>query len=131
VRLQPATGEMKAFPDPTDSALPWDITTGPDGKLWFTELAGRHVSKISVTGRITQYTIPGEYGIAGIAAGPDGRMWFTENDSGLVGSITVHGTVKPKYPAGSYPFGITAGPDGNMWFCVGYGDAIGRVRLPQ
>src|SRR5581483_6465889 len=130
VRLVPGNPPtMKAFPDPTDGALPWDINPGPDGKLWFTELAGRHVSKISVSGRITQYLIPGDQGIDGIAAGPDGRMWFTENDTAHVGSITVSGNVRPIYDTGSYPFGITAGPGGNMWYCVGFGDAIGRVRL--
>src|SRR5947207_1160935 len=68
VRLVPGDPPtMTAFPDPTDGALPWDINPGPDGKLWFTELVGRHVSKISVSGNITQYTIPGDYGIDGIA----------------------------------------------------------------
>ena len=74
--------------------------------------------------------MPGDFGIAGIAAGPAGdSMWFTENDSGKVGAITLTGSVGERLDTGAYPFGITAGPDGNMWYCVGYGNAIGRVNL--
>src|SRR5205823_8287867 len=115
---------------PTDGALPWDISPGPDGNLWFTELAGRNVGKITPAGAITEYPVPGEFGIAGIAASPSGdSLWFTENDSGLVGTITVDGVVGETFSTGSYPFGITAGPAGNMWYPVGFGNAIGRVDL--
>ena len=119
VRLNPNNpSERTRFPLLTDGALPWDITTGPDGNLWFTTLAARVIGKITPTGVVTEYTVPGDFGIAGIAAGPDGRMWFTENDSGQVGSITVGGQVgAERFTTGSYPFGITAGPDRNMWFC--------------
>src|SRR5207244_5902100 len=81
VRLTPGNPPtMAEFPLLTDGALPWDINPGADGNLWFTELAGRHIGKITPQGVITEYAVPGEFGIAGIAAGPDGRMWFTEND---------------------------------------------------
>jgi virginiamycin B lyase len=115
----------------TDGALPWDITLGPDGNMWFTELAGRNIGKITPAGTITEYPVPGEYGIAGISAGPSDRLWFTENDSSLVGSITTNGVVEQRYPTSPYPFGITSGPDGNMWFCGGYGNTIGRLSLRQ
>jgi virginiamycin B lyase len=137
VRLTPGltgiTPKMVEYPLLTDGALPWDINPGPDGNIWFTELAGRNIGKIAPNGTITEYPVPGEYGMAGIFADPRGdRMWFTENDSGQVGSIRLDGTVDPeRFPTSPYPFGITAGPDGNMWFCVGYGNAIGRLNLSR
>ena len=74
--------------------------------------------------------MPGEFGIAGIAASPSGNsLWFTENDSSNVGEISVNGVVGDIFDTGDYPFGITTGPDGNMWYCVGFGNAIGRVNL--
>ena len=113
----------------TEGALPWDITLGPDGNMWFTELAGRNIGKITRNGTVTEYPVPGEYGIAGITAGPSDRMWFTENDSSLIGSITLNGVVGQRYPTSPYPFGVTNGPDGNIWFAGGYGNSIGRLSM--
>ena len=122
---------MVEHPLLTEGALPWDIAPGPDGNMWFTELAGRNIGKITPTGTVTEYPVPGEFGIAGISAGPSDRMWFTENDSSLVGSITLNGVVEQRYSTSPYPFGITNGPDGNIWFCGGYGNTIGRLSLSQ
>ena len=76
-------------------ALPWAITSGPDGNLWFTELLG-NVGKITTDGTITEHPVSDASGIAGIAAAPSGdALWFTENDAGLVGSIGLDGTLAP------------------------------------
>jgi len=44
---------------PTQDALPWDITLGPDGNMWFTELAGRNIGRIKPKGRIKEFPVPG------------------------------------------------------------------------
>ncbi len=121
--------DMAEYPLLTEGALPWDIAAGPDGNMWFTTLAARIIGKVTPNGTITEYPVPGEYGIAGIAWGPSDRMWFTENDTGLVGSITTDGVVEERFGTSPYPFGITYGPDGNMWFAGGYGNTIGRLSL--
>jgi len=120
---------MVDFPLPTENALPWDIAAGPDGNMWFTTLAARIIGKITPNGTITEYHVPGEYGIAGIASGPSDNMWFTENDTGLVGSISTNGVVGQSFGTSPYPFGITYGGDGNMWFAGGYGNTIGRLSI--
>ena len=97
--------------------------------MWFSELAGRNIGRITPKGHITEFPIPGDFGIDGIAAGPDGNVWFTENDTAKVGAITVGGQVVQILDTYPYPFGITAGPDGAMWFCEGYGNSIGRVQI--
>jgi streptogramin lyase len=110
--------------------LPYGITAGPDGNLWFTEWNGNKIGKITPAGTITEYTIPtgGSYPVA-ITAGPDGNLWFTEQLGNNIGKITTSGTIT-EYAiptGGSYPHGITAGPDGNLWFTEYYGNNIGKV----
>jgi len=64
---------------------PWAILfAGPDGNLWFTEIEGNKIGKISpVTGVITEYSVSTELvGPVGITAGPDGNIWFTEQECG-------------------------------------------------
>ena len=116
------TNGLVEFPIPTSGGLPWDITTGPDGNLWFTEQTGNKIGRITPAGVITEFTIPDANALpVGIAAGSDGRLWFTEAGSGFVGAVTTAG-VFSKYPYPSYPAtmtsasGITAGPDGALWF---------------
>jgi hypothetical protein len=73
-------------------AAPSQITTGPDGNLWFTENAnGGRIGRITPAGTITEFTngLTADSGPEAIAAGPDGNLWFTENnDPGRIGRIT-------------------------------------------
>ncbi len=57
--------------------------------------------------------MPGESGIAGIAADPSGTgMWFTQNDIGQVGSISLTGEVGESFFTGSYRSGSPRGRTG-------------------
>jgi streptogramin lyase len=59
--------------------LPFGITAGPDGNLWFTEERGNQIGRITPAGTVTEFPIPnGNSQPAGITAGPDGNLWFTE-----------------------------------------------------
>ncbi|MFZ9669733.1 MAG: virginiamycin B lyase family protein, partial [Solirubrobacterales bacterium] len=105
---------------------------GPDGNMWFTELSGNRIGKITPAGVITEYSAGITAGAApyGIAAGPDGNMWFTERNGNRIGKITPAGVVteySAGITAGANPFGIAAGPDGNMWFTQFTGNRIGKV----
>ena len=44
---------------PTNNAYPNAIVAGPDNALWFTELFGDRVGRITQTGAITEYPTPG------------------------------------------------------------------------
>ena len=59
---------------PTAGSEPKGITQGPDGALWYTELYGDNIGRISVTGAITEYLVltKGAFPYL-ITAGPDGR----------------------------------------------------------
>ena len=106
-------------------SCPATITTGPDGKLWFTETGGAlgygAVGTISTTGAIIEYKLSTYNSIpVGITAGPAGSMtlWFTEQNANRVGQITTGGSIT-EYPlpiSGSQPRGIALGSDGNLWF---------------
>jgi len=113
------SGTVTEFPLPTAGADPLDITSGPDGNLWFTEFGANQIGRITPSGVVTEFPIPtADSAPAGITAGPDGNLWFTEANANQIGRITPSGVVTefPIPTAESYPGSIAAGPDGNLWF---------------
>jgi len=46
------------FPIPTLNSGPYDIVSGPDGNLWFTEDSENKIGRITPAGVITEFTIP-------------------------------------------------------------------------
>lgn len=123
-------GLVTEFTIPTPKSDPDSITTGPDGKLWFTENDAVKIGEMSSDGgNITEFSIPTKYGYPQeITTGPDHNLWFTELN-GKIGRITLAGKITefliPKlfYMTNA----ITVGPDGNLWFTEDYGNQIGRI----
>jgi streptogramin lyase len=118
------------FPIPTPGGLPWDITTGPDGNLWFTEQLGDKVGRITPSGVVTEFPVP----TAGaspwqIVTGPDGNLWFTERSGNKIGRITPAGAVTEfTIPDdNTLPEGIAAGADGRLWFTETGSGFVGAV----
>ena len=68
---------------PTALSGPQFIIKGPDGALWFTELATNKIGRITTTGVITEFPVPrgSSSNLLGITAGPDGALWFAEQNS--------------------------------------------------
>ena len=119
----------------TAGAQPYGITAGPDGNLWFTELVGNRIGRITPLGVVTEFSA-GFSLLAtplGITPGPDGNLWFADFqgfNGNQIGRITPLGVVtefSAGISAGAFPVGITAGPDGNLWFTERYGNRIGRI----
>jgi len=119
------------FPVPAD---PWDITSGPDGNLWFTE-SDDGIGRMAIDGRVTEFPValpPGALSVRyawDIAAGPDGNLWFAETDvrTAWIARMTPTGAVDHfALPAGRHANAITMAPDGNLWF-VHQSGGIGRV----
>ena len=114
---------------------PADITTGPDGNLWFTQEQGA-IGSITPTGAITEYLagltpgLPLGRSPRQITAGPDGALWFTVqgNKDAIARLDPATGTVKEfQLPSSREPTGIAAGPDGNLWFTERGARKIGRI----
>jgi hypothetical protein len=115
---------------PTPASNPNYITAGPDGALWFSELAANQIGRVTTAGVFTEYGIPTpKRGPYGITAGPDGALWFVEYNGNNIGRITTAGAIAEyaiPTPA-SGPLSITAGPDGALWFVEYGGNNIGRI----
>jgi virginiamycin B lyase len=115
---------------PTPGSNPNCIAAGPDGGLWFTELAANKIGRIATAGVIAEYVIPTpKSGPYGITAGSDGAIWFVEYGGNNIGRISTAGAIAEyalPSPA-SGPMGITAGPDGALWFVEHDGNNIGRI----
>jgi streptogramin lyase len=116
-----------AYPTSAGS-YPNDIKLGPDGNLWFTELLGTSIARITPGGAITEFGTGG--GTHGLAVGPDNNVWFTQRDISRVGYILpgAPNTVTTfPLPGGGDPRAIVSGPDGNLWFAEQGNKKIGRV----
>src|SRR4051795_4617921 len=117
-----------------------DLTTGPDGALWFTERRGEAIGRVTTTGTVTEFPVPTSTDDPlpdpqGIAAGPDGALWFTESTGDSVDRVTTDGIFTRSPPPGhaprtggsKTPSAIPAGPDGALWFLEPAPAAIGRI----
>jgi len=103
------------------------ITTGPDGSLWFTigKSGSGVIGTVTTAGLFSFYTIPNLNNGAtisnpvGIVSGFNNDLWFTDPGNSAIGQITTTGSIT-EYTQGltsaDIPTGITQGPDGNYWF---------------
>jgi len=79
---------------PPKTSLPFSVTPGPDGELWFTEAHGNKIGRISTGRTITEFPIPTtDSKPVWIVAGPDDALWFTENGGDKIGRIVTDGTI--------------------------------------
>ena len=142
-------GQFTEYAIPTAYGHPLAITSVSDGALWFLEDSfPPKIGRITTSGHITQYGLPDNTFLGGIAAGPDGALWFVAlaRPFPIIGRLTSAGNMRT-YSMGARaryrrPSSIAAGPDGRMWFtCAGGGrtsslDALigniatnGRIKL--
>ncbi|HEX9132639.1 MAG TPA: Virginiamycin B lyase [Ktedonobacteraceae bacterium] len=112
----PSGGTRRTTPHPID------ITTGPDGALWFTDPNLSKIGRITTSGSLTQFTSPQADPI-GITTGPDGASWFTATffPAAKVGRVTTAGvftifTIASSADGVSAGESIATGPDGKLWF---------------
>jgi virginiamycin B lyase len=125
---------ITVYPTLTEHSGPMNITSGPDGNVWFTEEDNTsNVARITPAGTVTEYPTPTpNSGPAGITTGPDGALWFAEYWANQIGRITTAGAIT-EYPIplmhlpNNTPSGITAGRDGALWFTEQAPNQIGRM----
>ncbi len=115
---QVAVGSTDYNVPPGRSSWPYSMVVGPDKNLWFVEVGGQKVGRITTAGVITEFPVNNAQALVGIASGPDGNLWFTDTMAGTIGHISTSGSNVVQYSlaSGSFPQGIAAGPDGNLWF---------------
>jgi len=124
-------GQITLFAVPNNGYI-GSIASGPDGNLWLTEKAVNRIARITVSGGLTEFTLPHPgSGPLSITPGFNNDLWFTETDGNRVGRMTPSGVLTEyelPHPD-SQPITIVRGPDGNMWFTE-YAGRIGRIT-PQ
>ena len=110
------------FGTPTSASGPNGLAIGPDGNLWFTEIATNKIGRITLGGAITEFSVPAANSRpARIVPGPDGNLWFSESQmsppANKVGCITTGGTITEfAIPtANSEPWGLR-GFGNSVWF---------------
>ncbi len=128
--------------------IPSDIVAGPDGALWFLEPTQNLFGRITLDGRITEFSFPcaarstagtpttssdGPCEVVNITSAPDGALWFSEKWRNALGRIDEQGhiveyTLPQLSATGDGPEALTLGPDGALWFtycaytsCAGVG----------
>ena len=108
------------FTIPTAHGSPSGITTGPDGNLWFTEVTGGQIGRITpdAPNTITEFPIPTANSRPfSIVTGPGRQPLVHRGGTGGRGL----GRISPNDPNPITEFTIsggeiTNGPDGNLWF---------------
>lgn len=106
-------------------AFPIYIVAGHDRNMWFTELQGNKIGRVTPAGKISEFPIPtaNSRPIA-IVPQPDGTaLWFSEEAGNKVARIDVNGAITefavPPRPMSPQPKYILAGlafdADGNLW----------------
>jgi virginiamycin B lyase len=127
-----AAGRIKEFVVPTQDSHPGGVVLGPDGGVWFTELATGAIATLK-NGTITEFPLPSFGEPVAIEQGSDGALWFTEYASNEIGRITTSGVVTefavpPCQTCDDVgPWDIVAGPDGALWFTELDANRIGRI----
>ncbi len=123
-----AQGQVSEYALPAGSA-PYDITSGPDGNLWFTDYASGKTGKITTGGTVTEYAAEPDQP-EGITSGPDGNLWFVEHSVRHVNHMTTAGalTVYTLTRTSTYNVGIVTGSDGNLWFTESTSGYVGKIN---
>jgi virginiamycin B lyase len=128
-RLDPRTGRMRVFPLPHRASTPIYIASGCGG-MYFTELDGSRIGRITNAGRITEYRTPTPHSRP-IAVAPRGcKVWFSEEAGGHFGVLDARTHRIREYPL-PHPTDQLAAlafdPRGNLWLQFKEPDAFGRV----
>ena len=120
---------------PTNYAQPMDLTTGPDGALWFTEQGTRKVGRMTTAGVFTDFRCRVSTALPeAIASSADGNLYVADMAYGhetldkvtTAGVITRHSIALPPPAAQRNFYWMVAGPDQNMWAPDCSSNAIAR-----
>jgi len=60
------------------------LAPGSDGNMWVAHSAA--IARVTPSGTINEYPVPGATFIAGVAAGAGGNIWFLDN-GGKIGRV--------------------------------------------
>ena len=122
-------------PGDLPQSQPHALALGADGNIWFPDMGGNMIARITPSGRLTEFAIPAHAGDPfssypySIAAGSDGALWFTESGGMRIGRITLDGHITEFTLPGvnHVPEDIVTGGDGALWFLEQNQSLLGRM----
>jgi virginiamycin B lyase len=131
-RIDITSGAVTELTLPTANSVPGDLTTAPDGTIWFTEgyEGGTAKGKIAHlnpdTNAVTEFTPPNIPSLCdGIAVAPSGAVWFVENDDNNIACYYQGQFLTFPLPrAGVNPTNVAIDSQGRIWVTEQYGNAI-------
>jgi len=128
-------GVLTEYSIPTSNAQPMFLVMDSAGAIWFTELAGNKIGKMTASGNvIAEYTVPtANSKPLGITIDASGNIWFTEKDGNKIGKMTPTGSfTEYNIPtADSNTYWIAVDTSGNVWFTESDTHKIGRLSFPD
>jgi virginiamycin B lyase len=128
-----ASARGATFPVPTPGSRPYHIVTGADGNLWFTELEGSKIGRITPSGTITEFALAPERYPHSLVAATDSGIWFCEQKADRIGRIgatdSAPKVVEHAVPARSRPAHIVQLGNGDLFFTQSGRGTIGRMTL--
>jgi len=102
--------------------------------MWFTEITGNKIGRITRTGNIVEFDIPtAASGPVGICKGTDDCLWFVEIIANKIEKITTTGEFieYPLLTENAKPHAIASGNDGDIWFTEWGSNKIGRISYVE
>ncbi|HSR85908.1 MAG TPA: PHB depolymerase family esterase [Streptosporangiaceae bacterium] len=133
---------MHVFQLPTAHAEPFDVATGSDGSVWFTEFAADKIGRITPAGKLTEFRVPSPGAEPyQITAGAHGTMWFSEYNTTKIGRASPSGQISEfQIPRPSYGGTAMTGSAGGQVLAAdpaGFVDVVSatgvmtRIKVPS
>lgn len=127
--LQLLTGKNVTLP----LSLQCGINNGPDGNIWFNDLAANIIGNINpYTHVVSSYPLPPLTIAWDLNGGPDNAIWYVTAPPAAIGRFDLTTQAFTTYPLpnpSSLPIGIFPASDGGMWFPEILGNKIGRIDV--
>jgi virginiamycin B lyase len=116
---------------------PVQLTTTPDGSVWFSAYALGAIGRFKLPDTLNQYALPSPNARpSSITVGPDGNVWFAETAYDQIGRVSLspacYGQITeftiPSAQGGGIS-GLASDGHDHLWFTAAGGDIVGSVNV--
>src|SRR5262249_4983129 len=119
------------FRIPTPGSQPVSIAAGRGGVVWVAEYAAGKLLRVSASGRMREFALPGRGRPYGVASAPDGNVWFGDRGNNAIGVVTPGGHIA-EYPLptpNAQPTAVVPLALGDFAFTEFVAGKVGRIRF--
>jgi virginiamycin B lyase len=116
---------------------PVQLTTTPDGAVWFSAYALGAIGRLQLPNTLNQYSLPSPNARpSSITVGPDGNIWFAETAYDQIGRVSLSSACYGQITEFTIPSAQGGGISGlasdghqHLWFTAAGGDIAGSVNV--